>query len=1263
MKNVFRLSVLFLLMSLLGFGQEVVSIPVTTNGKILSIYHSDGINYIGGNFSQVSPITGSAVMLNKINSTTSISLPKVNGSVYCAVSDGNGGIYIGGNFSKVGNHVRYNIAHINELGEVTNWAPVVESDNLPIVYSLAKDGDFIYFGGSFRSVNQQSRNFIARVDIEGNLSNWNPNPNDEVYTIEINDGKIYFGGNFNTIGSTDRFKIACVNSLGVIENWYPLINNQVKKIKFFENKIYIAGGFTNVNNYTRQRFAVLDLDGNLTSFALNFNQRVEDFAILNNKIYFGGRFTKVNNISKSYVVCSDLDGTLQNWNISPNSFVYSVANSDDMIYLGGAFNKINNTNRNFLASVTENAQINNWDPNPNSLVFSILPFEQTIFLGGAFMGIGGIARNNFAAFNELGELQDINIDANGEVLAVYKEDDILYIGGNFSKINNIDRKYLASVDLTGNVLDWNPNLNSSVYTMAKIGNELFVGGTFSKIGNNNRYFAASFDNNGVLTDWAPQFNGPVFSIKNNASDIYVGGFFNRVNDETRINICSFSENKILNEWNPIVNDAVLTMCVFENVLYIGGWFNTINDLPRSRIASFLSDGSLSDWNPVANNSVWTIHASSNSNGIIYVGGDFTMLNSTEKLYIGAFDALGNLQDWAPNPNKSVYSIQAGEDAIYSGGIFTSFGNLLSPNLATLKFDYVPPQMPIQLFPTNLQAGLPLIFTFDWTTALYAGKYHLQVSETPQFSTLIIDDENIPQSQYLVNEGVLNFETQYFWRVRSSNGLEFSDWSSVWTFGTVISPPQAPVLNLPENNAEEQLLSPLFTWADNLNTDSYQIQISDDENFANILFDVEDIAINEFQLFSNLQKTTQYFWKVRAKNISGYGDWSSIFNFTTAEYQVLNLSLKKGWNWSSINVTPLNTAVTEIMKDVATDLVIMKNAAGQAYMPPSLNTIINWNFKEGYQIYMNNATTLTVLGMPVNPVTTPIYLKRGWNMISYLRNTPQNIAISFASLVEKGRMVIAKNAEGKIFMPPTNTIGNLIPGNAYQLYLSEPDTLYYPANGVGKFVSNDADDYQAKINLVKFPLTNNFMNIAIKNIAEADGTEILAFSPSGNLVGSSSIYNNFSILTIWGDDNINSINTGINDNLNIILKLYDLKSGQFEILNEYSCKNVISNSIEELKFNKDAVLEVDFNQFENAISINCTPNPVTNQAKISFVGKFESLDYLEIYDLNGKLIDKIETNSYSNGEILINTTNYSSGEYSIVAKSGKITVKTKMIVIK
>src|SRR5690606_15732447 len=67
----------------------------------------------------------------------------------------------------------------------------------------------------------------------------------------------------------------------------------------------------------------------------------------------------------------------------------------------------------------------------------------------------------------------------------------------------------------------------------------------------------------------------------------------------------------------------------------------------------------------------------------------------------------------------------------------------------------------------------------------------------------------------------------------------------------------------------------------------------------------------------------------------------------------------------------------------------------------------------------------------------------------MRNTSQNVTTALSNVVSS--MVIAKNGAGRVYWPAfsINTIGNMMPGEGYQLYTNQAATLTYAANSLAK----------------------------------------------------------------------------------------------------------------------------------------------------------------------------------------------------------------------
>lgn len=209
---------------------------------------------------------------------------------------------------------------------------------------------------------------------------------------------------------------------------------------------------------------------------------------------------------------------------------------------------------------------------------------------------------------------------------------------------------------------------------------------------------------------------------------------------------------------------------------------------------------------------------------------------------------------------------------------------------------------------------------------------------------------------------------------------------------------------------------------------------------------ESNGLGEFiSYISGLQSETKYYARSFATNIFGTGYGEQI-EFTTKKADTMFIALTSGWNIISSNITPQEPdSLQYVTADIIYNLVIAKNNTGNTFIPSyDINDIGKWDVTQGYQVYMSNADTLVITGLSAIPSESQIILNEGWNMIAYLRNTEIDCETAFASLAE-GNLIIVKDNEGRVYIPSygINTIGNLIPGQGYQIYVLNADVLVYP----------------------------------------------------------------------------------------------------------------------------------------------------------------------------------------------------------------------------
>ena len=158
----------------------------------------------------------------------------------------------------------------------------------------------------------------------------------------------------------------------------------------------------------------------------------------------------------------------------------------------------------------------------------------------------------------------------------------------------------------------------------------------------------------------------------------------------------------------------------------------------------------------------------------------------------------------------------------------------------------------------------------------------------------------------------------------------------------------------------------------------------------------------------------------------------------------SIELNNGWNLISSYLS-LNQSVEEIFTPIEENIVIVKNIYGIAYLPEwDFNGIGAFNSLEGYFVKTTSNTILNITGTFLLPEENPIILNNGWSAISYLRTDMVPADLVFAEIVNDNNLVIVKNHLGQAYLPDWdfNGIGNLIPGQGYQVKVNQSDELLY-----------------------------------------------------------------------------------------------------------------------------------------------------------------------------------------------------------------------------
>lgn len=175
--------------------------------------------------------------------------------------------------------------------------------------------------------------------------------------------------------------------------------------------------------------------------------------------------------------------------------------------------------------------------------------------------------------------------------------------------------------------------------------------------------------------------------------------------------------------------------------------------------------------------------------------------------------------------------------------------------------------------TNIQTN----DEFSWMSDQMATSYEITIAPDSNFTSPVVDSTLSDTVFTLENQ--LEYDTTYYWRVKTINESGESDWSEAWSFTTIIANPDMVELVLPINEDLVPIDNPFFEWTSSEIADSYYFQLTQDEQFESVDFDTTLSEPDTSFTLPQILDEEQYFWRVRAENESGTSDWSEAFWFT------------------------------------------------------------------------------------------------------------------------------------------------------------------------------------------------------------------------------------------------------------------------------------------------------------------------------------------------------------------------------------------------
>ena len=351
--------------------------------------------------------------------------------------------------------------------------------------------------------------------------------------------------------------------------------------------------------------------------------------------------------------------------------------------------------------------------------------------------------------------------------------------------------------------------------------------------------------------------------------------------------------------------------------------------------------------------------------------------------------------------------------------------------------------------------------------------------------------------------------------------------------------------------------------------------------------------------------------------------------TLLVYEEQIVSFAEGWGGLSSWIVPFDTAVENIFEDVENQLLTLENFTG-VYSPPyNVNTLINWNTQDGYKSMFSDQVDIRFKGVANTDRT--VELNTGWNYLPVVVGCPVNVEELFGNISE---VEIIKEIAGSGIYWATygiNTIGELMPGNAYHIRVNNPVSVVFGDCDV-MFKSTNASAHRpenlTKWNDLTYTPSTHIIAIDDKILDQfMPGDVIGAFTQQGICAGMMEIMIQKNCLTLFGDDQFTSVIDGFVENSLIKFKVYRPATGEefeLDVSFDRSLPNAdgvfVTNGVSRIidtEMSTTAIVGTNFGE------INIFPNPTKGSVNISGV---KNNSTIEIYTSGGQVLETITCNN-------------------------------------
>ncbi len=388
----------------------------------------------------------------------------------------------------------------------------------------------------------------------------------------------------------------------------------------------------------------------------------------------------------------------------------------------------------------------------------------------------------------------------------------------------------------------------------------------------------------------------------------------------------------------------------------------------------------------------------------------------------------------------------------------------------------------------------------------------------------------------------------------------------------------------------------------------------------------------------------------------------------------DIVLHNGWNLVSWNLDTPDDSIENVLGSVMDCIIVVLgfDQGGVTYDPnlPDYSTLESVDHLHGYWIKMDCERTLTIQGLPV-PITTPIMLETGWNLVSYLPLFSDTVPHALSSVMDNLIVAIGFDSGAITYdpaLPEFSTLHFMNPGFGYWLKIMMDDILIYP--GKGSILAKPSVS-AGKVNIEitnSIHQSNNWINLLAKELkldgeVVPAGTTITARNLNGDLIGAAILKRNGALdfMPVYGADPASPQKAGLSSGDKFHLEINGVITREEFVWTEFGAKIEIKSLTTKPI---DNLVPAEFCLYQNY------PNPFNPFTEISFALPTAENVTIEIFNIAGQKVSALINQRMEAGKHTIrwdgkvdSGADLASGVYLYRLKAGEYSDVKKMMLLK